>query len=143
MYVNINIKMLLCKMMIEREREDRWNIFLKILSDVIYEFELIMHQSFLQPIGCDMMVGSTAENDQCGVCKGDNSTCRIIQGEYTEQPNHDSKNNLNVIIVNLRILRYQMNIELIVLHLCLMLRKGNVYVICYIAYFREHIHNFF
>lgn len=43
-----------------------------------------------QPIGCDMMVGSTAENDQCGVCKGDNSTCRIIQGEYTEQPNHDT-----------------------------------------------------
>lgn len=88
---------------------------MKILSDVIYEFELIMNQSFLQPIGCDMMVGSTAENDQCGVCKGDNSTCRIIQGEYTEQPNHDSMDNLNVIIVNLRILRYQMNIELIVL----------------------------
>lgn len=106
--------MLSCEMMIERE--DRWNIFLKILSDVIYEFELIMSKSFfLQPIGCDMMVGSTAENDQCGVCKGDNSTCRIIQGEYTEQPNHDSKDNLNVIIVNLRILRYQMNIELIVL----------------------------
>lgn len=76
---------------------------MKILSDVIYEFDLIMNQSFLQPIGCDMMVGSTAENDQCGVCKGDNSTCRIIQGEYTEQPNHDSKENLTTIIVNLRI----------------------------------------
>lgn len=62
-----------------------------------------------------MMVGSTAENDQCGVCKGDNSTCRIIQGEYTEQPNHDSKKNLNAIIVNLMIYKYQMNIELIFL----------------------------
>lgn len=62
-----------------------------------------------------MMVGSTAENDQCGVCKGDNSTCRIIQGDYTEQPNHDSKKNLNAIIVNLMIYKYQMNIELIFL----------------------------
>lgn len=39
-----------------------------------------------KPIGCDWIVGSNASNDICGVCRGDNSTCRIISGEYTEQP---------------------------------------------------------
>ncbi|XP_076112520.1 A disintegrin and metalloproteinase with thrombospondin motifs 16-like isoform X2 [Mytilus galloprovincialis] len=39
-----------------------------------------------KPIGCDWIVGSNASNDICGVCRGDNSTCRILSGEYTEQP---------------------------------------------------------
>ncbi|KAK3086103.1 hypothetical protein FSP39_013590 [Pinctada imbricata] len=43
-----------------------------------------------KPIGCDWIVGSDALNDACGVCKGDNSTCRIIKGEYTEQPKHNT-----------------------------------------------------
>lgn len=46
---------------------------------------------FFQPIGCDWIVGSNASNDICGVCRGDNSTCRIISGEYTEQPKLNSK----------------------------------------------------
>ncbi|XP_021354644.1 A disintegrin and metalloproteinase with thrombospondin motifs 18-like [Mizuhopecten yessoensis] len=39
-----------------------------------------------KPIGCDLILGSNSSNDACGVCKGDNSTCRRIKGEYTEQP---------------------------------------------------------
>ncbi|KAH3773199.1 hypothetical protein DPMN_174556, partial [Dreissena polymorpha] len=37
-------------------------------------------------VGCDWIVGSTQTTDMCGVCNGDNSTCRLIQGEYMEQP---------------------------------------------------------
>lgn len=37
-------------------------------------------------VGCDWIVGSELQNDRCGVCDGDNSTCRSIKGEYLEQP---------------------------------------------------------
>ncbi|XP_067135996.1 thrombospondin type-1 domain-containing protein 4-like [Centruroides vittatus] len=33
--------------------------------------------------GCDGVVGSNKKLDQCGVCGGDNSTCRIVSGLYT------------------------------------------------------------
>lgn len=34
-------------------------------------------------VGCDGVVGSGKKFDQCGVCGGDNSTCRIVSGLYT------------------------------------------------------------
>ncbi|XP_045191522.2 A disintegrin and metalloproteinase with thrombospondin motifs 18-like isoform X2 [Mercenaria mercenaria] len=43
-------------------------------------------QGDCRPVGCDWVVGSTLHDDMCGVCDGDNSTCRLIQGEYLEQP---------------------------------------------------------
>ncbi|GLD70636.1 A disintegrin and metalloproteinase with thrombospondin motifs 16, partial [Lates japonicus] len=36
-------------------------------------------------VGCDRVLGSTAVPDACGVCKGDNSTCKIYKGQYTKQ----------------------------------------------------------
>uniref|UniRef100_A0A3Q3KD59 ADAM metallopeptidase with thrombospondin type 1 motif, 16 n=1 Tax=Monopterus albus TaxID=43700 RepID=A0A3Q3KD59_MONAL len=36
-------------------------------------------------VGCDRVLGSTAVPDSCGVCKGDNSTCKIYKGQYTKQ----------------------------------------------------------
>uniref|UniRef100_A0A7N6BCN7 ADAM metallopeptidase with thrombospondin type 1 motif, 16 n=1 Tax=Anabas testudineus TaxID=64144 RepID=A0A7N6BCN7_ANATE len=36
-------------------------------------------------VGCDRVLGSTAVPDSCGVCKGDNSTCKIYKGQYTRQ----------------------------------------------------------
>uniref|UniRef100_A0A3P8UW88 ADAM metallopeptidase with thrombospondin type 1 motif 16 n=1 Tax=Cynoglossus semilaevis TaxID=244447 RepID=A0A3P8UW88_CYNSE len=36
-------------------------------------------------VGCDHVLGSTAVPDACGVCKGDNSTCKIYKGQYTKQ----------------------------------------------------------
>lgn len=38
-----------------------------------------------QRVGCDRVLGSTAVPDACGVCKGDNSTCKIYKGQYTKQ----------------------------------------------------------
>ncbi|XP_046373592.2 uncharacterized protein LOC124147034 [Haliotis rufescens] len=34
-------------------------------------------------VGCDDLVGSNATLDKCGVCNGDNSTCRTISGVFT------------------------------------------------------------
>ncbi|XP_033957655.1 A disintegrin and metalloproteinase with thrombospondin motifs 16 [Pseudochaenichthys georgianus] len=36
-------------------------------------------------VGCDRVLGSTAVPDACGVCQGDNSTCKIFKGQYTKQ----------------------------------------------------------
>ncbi|XP_013787279.1 thrombospondin type-1 domain-containing protein 4-like, partial [Limulus polyphemus] len=37
-------------------------------------------------VGCDGVLGSEKTLDQCGVCGGDNSTCRIVSGLFT-RPN--------------------------------------------------------
>ncbi|KAM9783263.1 A disintegrin and metalloproteinase with thrombospondin motifs 16 [Neosynchiropus ocellatus] len=36
-------------------------------------------------VGCDRVLGSSAEPDACGVCQGDNSTCKTYKGQYTKQ----------------------------------------------------------
>ncbi|KAG7315026.1 hypothetical protein KOW79_021114 [Hemibagrus wyckioides] len=36
-------------------------------------------------VGCDQVLGSGAALDVCGVCKGDNSTCRLFSGHYNLQ----------------------------------------------------------
>ncbi|XP_043911487.1 A disintegrin and metalloproteinase with thrombospondin motifs 18 [Protopterus annectens] len=38
-----------------------------------------------EPVGCDQVLGSDATLDACGVCKGDNSTCKFIRGQYLNQ----------------------------------------------------------
>nr|XP_023676690.1 ADAMTS-like protein 1 isoform X2 [Paramormyrops kingsleyae] len=38
-----------------------------------------------QIVGCDHELGSTAKEDNCGVCNGDGSTCRLIRGHYKSQ----------------------------------------------------------
>ncbi|KAK7492583.1 hypothetical protein BaRGS_00016249, partial [Batillaria attramentaria] len=42
-------------------------------------------QGVCKEVGCDDIVGSPWRRDACGVCKGDNSTCRSISGIYTRQ----------------------------------------------------------
>ncbi|KAH1005898.1 hypothetical protein HUJ04_006801 [Dendroctonus ponderosae] len=36
-------------------------------------------------VGCDWVVDSTSEEDECGICQGDGTKCDIIQGEYKKQ----------------------------------------------------------
>uniref|UniRef100_A0A7N8Y400 ADAM metallopeptidase with thrombospondin type 1 motif, 18 n=1 Tax=Mastacembelus armatus TaxID=205130 RepID=A0A7N8Y400_9TELE len=38
-----------------------------------------------EEVGCDQILGSKASLDACGVCKGDNSTCKFFKGQYTLQ----------------------------------------------------------
>ncbi|KAK7887192.1 hypothetical protein WMY93_026813 [Mugilogobius chulae] len=42
-------------------------------------------EGLCEKVGCDRVLGSTAGLDACGVCKGDNSTCKIYKGHYTKQ----------------------------------------------------------
>ncbi|KAL3859814.1 hypothetical protein ACJMK2_010007, partial [Sinanodonta woodiana] len=41
---------------------------------------------WLGPIGCDLIVGSGSNQDRCGVCMGDNSTCEVVRSTFTSQP---------------------------------------------------------
>lgn len=41
--------------------------------------------SALQIVGCDLELGSTAKEDNCGVCNGDGSSCRLVRGHYKSQ----------------------------------------------------------
>ncbi|XP_043921013.1 A disintegrin and metalloproteinase with thrombospondin motifs 16 [Protopterus annectens] len=38
-----------------------------------------------ETVGCDRVLGSSARLDVCGVCKGNNSTCRLYKGVYNRQ----------------------------------------------------------
>ncbi|KAM7366173.1 hypothetical protein PAMP_015638 [Pampus punctatissimus] len=38
-----------------------------------------------QIVGCDHELGSTAKEDNCGVCNGDGSSCRLVRGLYKLQ----------------------------------------------------------
>lgn len=40
-------------------------------------------QGICKEVGCDGFVGSPWRGDACGVCKGDNRTCRTLTGIYT------------------------------------------------------------
>lgn len=41
---------------------------------------LLVAMYCLQPVGCDMMLGSSAREDKCRECGGDGSSCNTIQG---------------------------------------------------------------
>lgn len=45
----------------------------------------------LQAVGCDQILGSKASLDACGICKGDNSTCKFFKGQYTLQHRANGK----------------------------------------------------
>ncbi|XP_077445065.1 ADAMTS-like protein 1 isoform X1 [Stigmatopora argus] len=38
-----------------------------------------------QIVGCDHELGSAAKEDNCGVCNGDGSSCRVVRGHYKSQ----------------------------------------------------------
>uniref|UniRef100_UPI00398F4A74 ADAMTS-like protein 1 n=1 Tax=Pristiophorus japonicus TaxID=55135 RepID=UPI00398F4A74 len=38
-----------------------------------------------QVVGCDHKLGSHAKEDNCGVCSGNGSTCRLVRGQYRSQ----------------------------------------------------------
>jgi hypothetical protein len=44
-----------------------------------------------QSVGCDNKLNSTDQNDYCGECDGNNDTCTIVTGKYTEQQQRSGK----------------------------------------------------
>lgn len=76
---------------------------------------------FVQRVGCDYIVGSTASKDQCGVCMGDNSTCNVFEGHFKEQPRRNSKKYLIgflilKIVQNMTISRFEPLSSFIICH---------------------------
>uniref|UniRef100_A0A8D0HE83 ADAM metallopeptidase with thrombospondin type 1 motif 16 n=1 Tax=Sphenodon punctatus TaxID=8508 RepID=A0A8D0HE83_SPHPU len=65
-----------------------------------------------ETIGCDHVLGSSALEDACGVCKGDNTSCRIYRGQYTKQ--HHTQHYYTVVTIpaGARSVRvYEMNVS--------------------------------
>lgn len=56
-------------------------VFMCMIFTVIKSTDVFLPQR----VGCDRVLGSTAVPDACGMCKGDNSTCKIYKGQYTKQ----------------------------------------------------------
>lgn len=40
----------------------------------------------LQKVGCDGVIGSSKQEDKCGVCGGDNSHCKVVKGTFSRSP---------------------------------------------------------
>lgn len=56
---------------------------------ILYRINVKVNVSFqfvcvfaLQKVGCDNKLGSSMKRDRCGVCGGDNFTCRTVTGSY-------------------------------------------------------------
>lgn len=39
-----------------------------------------------QKVGCDRVIGSTKQEDKCGVCGGDNSHCKVVKRTFSRIP---------------------------------------------------------
>lgn len=39
----------------------------------------------IQIVGCDHELGSSVKEDNCGICSGDGSSCRLVRGHYKSQ----------------------------------------------------------
>lgn len=37
-------------------------------------------------VGCDGVIGSSKQEDKCGVCGGDNSHCKVVKGTFSRSP---------------------------------------------------------
>ncbi|XP_013422037.1 ADAMTS-like protein 4 isoform X3 [Lingula anatina] len=48
-------------------------------------------------VGCDGLLGSEKQNDKCGVCGGDGSTCRVVSGIFARQQLGYGYNNITAI----------------------------------------------
>ena len=39
-----------------------------------------------QKVGCDGVIGSSKQEDKCGVCGGDTTHCKVVKGMFTRSP---------------------------------------------------------
>ncbi|XP_020651241.3 A disintegrin and metalloproteinase with thrombospondin motifs 16 isoform X1 [Pogona vitticeps] len=63
-------------------------------------------------VGCDHILGSSAVEDACGVCKGDNASCKMYKGQFTKHLPTNQYYTLVTIPAGARSIRvYEMNIS--------------------------------
>uniref|UniRef100_A0A668AZS1 ADAM metallopeptidase with thrombospondin type 1 motif 18 n=1 Tax=Myripristis murdjan TaxID=586833 RepID=A0A668AZS1_9TELE len=60
-----------------------------------------------EAVGCDQVLSSKAALDACGVCKGDNSTCKFFKGQYTLQHRANEYYSMVTVPVGARSIRVQ------------------------------------
>lgn len=54
-------------------------------NSLLIPSSLILKISFIhQDVGCDHKIGSGAEEDICGVCKGNGTMCRTVEGRFNQ-----------------------------------------------------------
>ncbi|XP_063106181.1 ADAMTS-like protein 3 isoform X2 [Cavia porcellus] len=58
-----------------------------------------------QAVGCDRQLGSVAKEDNCGVCGGDGSTCRLVRGQSKSQVSPEKKENVIAVPLGSRSVR--------------------------------------
>lgn len=39
----------------------------------------------VQPVGCNLILGSDVQEDKCRICGGDGSTCNTITGDFMQR----------------------------------------------------------
>lgn len=47
---------------------------------------MTLHPLPMQKVGCDGVIGSSKQEDKCGVCGGDNAHCKVVKGTFTRSP---------------------------------------------------------
>ncbi|KAG9341331.1 hypothetical protein JZ751_019435, partial [Albula glossodonta] len=52
-----------------------------------YETDLCVSGQCLR-VGCDGIIGSSAEEDHCGVCGGDSQSCEVVKGQFNQSTGH-------------------------------------------------------
>lgn len=53
-----------------------------LLSPCLPSF-ILVSCLLMQHVGCDGQIASDQQEDRCGVCGGDNSSCKIVKGNFT------------------------------------------------------------
>ncbi|KAM8972283.1 ADAMTS-like protein 3 [Pelodytes ibericus] len=51
-----------------------------------------------QAVGCDRQLGSNAKEDNCGVCAGDGSTCRLVRGQSKSHVSPEKREELIIAV---------------------------------------------
>lgn len=65
----------------KKKKNSLTHIFCSELFILILFLSLSLHSS-LQQAGCDHVLNSKARRDKCGVCGGDNSSCKTVAGTF-------------------------------------------------------------
>uniref|UniRef100_A0A8C6Y7F7 ADAM metallopeptidase with thrombospondin type 1 motif 2 n=1 Tax=Naja naja TaxID=35670 RepID=A0A8C6Y7F7_NAJNA len=47
-------------------------------------------------VGCDKVIGSSKQEDKCGVCGGDNTHCKVVKGTFSRAPKKQGCSYLNI-----------------------------------------------
>lgn len=89
-----------------------------------------------QAVGCDRQLGSNAKEDNCGICAGDGSTCRLVRGQAKAHVSPEkSRLQIDTVIIypwlfSACILTYVLQSVTFSLYTCLQFSKATYSKVC-------------